>query len=158
MAIIQSAAGMPSLTPKGAGNIPQIEVGVTEAPGEMIVRIAGKGCVSQADALAARLLRLSARRSLPITLDLSGLTCVSCLAMGVLVRFRQGVVRAGGHVRLVTSLQEPVREALDRAGLLPLLGSPEGVRSGQELPRNLEAMPSNPVPPLNPRTAELSLA
>ena len=103
---------------------PRIEVGVTEAPGEVVVRVAGKGCVAQADALAAGLLGLSARRPALLTLDLSGLNCLSCLSMGVLVTFRRGLVRAGGRVRLAASLQESVRAALERAGLFDLFGSP----------------------------------
>jgi anti-anti-sigma regulatory factor len=101
-------------------------VSVTEAPGEVFVRVAGEGCFGQADALAAGLLGLSARRPSLVTLDLSGLDCVSCLTMGVLATFRRGVVRAGGRVRLAASLQEPVREALERAGLLALFGSTGG--------------------------------
>jgi anti-anti-sigma factor len=101
-------------------------VGVTEVPGEVIVRVAGKGCVGQADALAAGLLGLSARRPARVTLDLSGLSCLSCLTLGVLVTFRRGVVRAGGRVRLAASLQEPVRGALERAGLFALFDSPVG--------------------------------
>jgi anti-anti-sigma regulatory factor len=101
-------------------------VGVTEAPGEVVVRVAGQGCFGQADALAAGLLGLSARRPSRVTLDLSGLKCVSALAMGILVSFRRGVVRADGRVRLAAPLQEPVRAALERAGLLALFGPPGG--------------------------------
>jgi hypothetical protein len=92
----------------------------------MVVRVSGKGCVGQADALAAGLLRPSARRPLLVSLDLSGLNCVCCLTMGVLMTFRRGVVRAGGRVRLAASLQERVREELERAGLLALFGSDQG--------------------------------
>jgi anti-anti-sigma factor len=122
MAVSLSSARAPS--PEGVRRVPRIEVGVTEAPGEVVVRVAGKGCVGQADALEAALLGLSARRPALVTLDLSGLSCVSCLTMGVLVTFRRGVVRAGGRVRLAASLQEPVRVALERAGLFALFGSP----------------------------------
>ena len=126
MAVSLLSASAPSSPPNGAGRVSQIEVGVTNASGEMIVRIAGKGCVGQADALAAALLSLSARWPSLVTLDLSGLKCVSCLTMGVLVRFRRGVVRAGGRVRLAAALQRPVRESLERAELLTLFGSPAG--------------------------------
>jgi len=125
MTVSQLTASAPSSEVTGAGRVPRIEVGVTEAPGEVVVRVAGKGCVGQADALAAGLLRLSARRPSLVTLDLSGLSCISCLAMSVLVTFRRGVVHAGGRVRLAASFQEPVRAALERAGLLVLFGSPE---------------------------------
>jgi anti-anti-sigma regulatory factor len=92
----------------------------------MIVRLAGKGCVGQADALAGGLLVLTARRAPLVTLDLSGLECVASLSMGVLVTFRQGVIRGGGRVRLAPSFQEPVRAALERAGLLALFDAPAG--------------------------------
>jgi anti-anti-sigma factor len=119
---------MPSSPPNGAGRISQIEVGVSNASGEMIVRVAGKGCIGQADALAAALLSLSARWPSLVTLDLSGLKCVSCLAMGVLVRFRRGVVRAGGRVFLAADLQPGVRDALDRAGLMSLFEAVSGTK------------------------------
>jgi anti-anti-sigma regulatory factor len=90
----------------------------------VVVRVVGKGCVAQADALAAGLLGLSARRPALVTLDLSGLSCISCLTMDVLVTFHRGVVRAGGRVRLVFSLQGPVREALERAELFALFEPP----------------------------------
>jgi anti-anti-sigma regulatory factor len=57
-----------------------------------------------------------------VTLDLSELRSLSCLAMGVLVSYRRGVVRNGGQVRLRPDLQAPVRDALQRAGLLELFG------------------------------------
>jgi anti-anti-sigma factor len=104
--------------------IPQIEVRSDEAPGEVIVRIAGEASIEQADQLTGALLGLSCRRPPLITLDLTGLSFVSSLAMGVLVAFRQGVVRAGSRVRLGATLQEPVREALARAELLTLFDWP----------------------------------
>jgi anti-anti-sigma regulatory factor len=94
----------------------------------MIVRVAGKGCVGQADALEAALLSLGARWPSLVTLDLSGLKCVSCLTIGVLVRFRRGVVRAGGRVGLAADLQPKVREALDRGGLMSLFDAVGGTK------------------------------
>jgi anti-anti-sigma factor len=100
-------------------------VGVTEAPGEIVVHIAGEANVGQVDKLSAALLSLSARRPSLVTLDLSGLSCVSCLAMGVLVQFRRGIVRAGGRVRLGPTLQTSVCEALVRADLTDLFHLPK---------------------------------
>jgi anti-anti-sigma regulatory factor len=76
--------------------------------------------------LTTALLGLSALRPPLVTLDLSGLTALSCLTMGDLVALRRGLVRAGGRVRLAAGLQQPVREALERAGLFALFGSPGG--------------------------------
>jgi hypothetical protein len=114
----------PSSAPNGARGDLRIEVGVTEAPGEIVVRVAGKGCVGAADVLAVGLLPLDTLRPRLVTLDLGGLSCISCLSMGVLVRFCRGVVRAGGRVRLADSLQELVRQALERAELLALFDPP----------------------------------
>ena len=124
-----SSALVPAREPTGVGRGPRLEVGVTEGPAETIVRLAGPGCVGQADALTAGLLGLSARRPALLTLDLSGLRCLSCLTLGVLVTFRRGVVRRGGRVGLAAALQEPVRAALERAGLLALLSSAGGPES-----------------------------
>jgi anti-anti-sigma factor len=92
----------------------------------VVFRLAGEAGVRQAGELAVALLRVTALRPPLVTLDLSGLSLLSALALGVLVDFRRGVVRAGGRVRLAGALQEPVREALVRAGLLALFDPPEG--------------------------------
>jgi anti-anti-sigma regulatory factor len=55
-----------------------------------------------------------------VTLDLSEVRFLSSLAMGALVAFRRGVVRAGGRVRLFPVFLPEVEEALRRAGLLEL--------------------------------------
>jgi anti-anti-sigma factor len=107
------------------GCAPGIEVSVREAPGELIIRVGGEAGVKQVSELAGALFGLSARRAPLFTLDLSGLRSVSSLALGALVAFRRGVVRAGGRVRLEAGLQEPVRESVERTGLLDLFGSPE---------------------------------
>jgi hypothetical protein len=65
-------------------------------------------------------MRLSARRAPLVTLDLSRLSLLSTLALGALATFRRGIVRAGGRVRLVPSLQERVRESLERTGMIAL--------------------------------------
>jgi anti-anti-sigma factor len=93
-------------------------------PGEVVVRLAGEAGIAQAGELAAALLPLSAVRPPCLTLDLSGLECVSCLAVGVLAEFRRGLARAGSRVCLAPAVQGPVREALERAGLLALFDAP----------------------------------
>jgi anti-anti-sigma regulatory factor len=110
---------------EGAKPLLRIEATTGETPGEVVVRVAGKGCVGQAAALAAGLLCLSARRPAMVTLDLSELQCISALAMGMLETFRRGVVRNGGRVRLAANLQQPVRESLEGASLFPLFDLPD---------------------------------
>jgi anti-anti-sigma factor len=66
------------------------------------------------------LLAPAARRPAVVTLDLSELRSISSLAMGVLVAYRRGVIRAGGRVFLAGALQPAVHEALARAELFDL--------------------------------------
>jgi anti-anti-sigma factor len=102
-----------------------VDVGIGEAALEVVFLLAGDADFRLTDGLMAALLRLSARRPTLVILDLSGLRSISSLAMGVLVSFRRDVIRRGGRVRLAKALQEPVREALERAGVLALFGPPE---------------------------------
>jgi anti-anti-sigma factor len=125
MATTSSARAL-SPRPERTESVRWIEVTARESNGEVVVRVAGKGCVGQAATLATGLLGLSTRRQAQVALDLSGLKCVSSLALGVLVAFRRGIVRSGGRVRLAPSLQSPVRKRLEEAGLLPLFGLSEG--------------------------------
>lgn len=125
MALSLLSAHVLSPAPEGVRGVPRVEVSIKETPAEVIVLVIGEVGLGQVDELAAALLWLSARRPKLLTLDLSGLTFISSLAMGVLVSLRRGVVRAGGRVRLAATLQGPVREALVRADLFALFKSPE---------------------------------
>jgi anti-anti-sigma factor len=113
---------------------PRIEVEVVEVPGGVVVRARGEGGAWEAGALEAGLLRPAARRPPRVTLDLSGLRSLSAVAMGVLVTYCRGVVRAGGRPRLAAEMQPPVREALERAGLTELFRSWEGAEAPRALP------------------------
>src|SRR5262249_34706396 len=79
------------------------------------------------------LMRAVARRPTAVTLDLSNLRSISCLAMGVLMSYRRGLLRADGRVYLADRLQPPVREALERAKLLNLFEKPPAA-AAQEQP------------------------
>jgi anti-anti-sigma factor len=118
MATTLSTALAPLPIPESAASAPRLEVSVREAPGELVVRVAGEAGVAQAGELAVALLRLSARRAPLVTLDLSRLSLLSSLAMGALATFRRGIVRAGGRVRLVACMEEQVRESLERTGMI----------------------------------------
>jgi anti-anti-sigma factor len=120
MAPSLSTAAAPVPVPESAPIAPKLEVSVSEEPGELVIRVGGEAGVAQAGDLADFLLRLGARRAPLVTLDLSRLSVLSCLAVGALVGFRHGVVRAGGNVRLQGCLQERVRESLERTGVTPL--------------------------------------
>jgi hypothetical protein len=64
-----------------------------------------------------------------VTFDLSELTFISSLGMGVLVAYRHGAVRSGARVCLAPDPHPAVREALDRAGLLGLFEIDRGVQA-----------------------------
>jgi anti-anti-sigma factor len=97
-----------------------LEVEVLDTAAGVEVRLRGQAGVLEADALEAVLLRLAARRPACVILELSKLDSISSLAMGLLVAYRRGAVRAGGRVCLAADLQPGVRDALDRAGLMSL--------------------------------------
>jgi hypothetical protein len=89
--------------------------------------------------MTSGLLAPSAQRTSVVTLDLSEVRSLSCLATGVLVSFRRGVVRAGGRVRVAEELQSAGKEALARADLLKLFKTTAGAaardrQAGQTTP------------------------
>jgi anti-anti-sigma factor len=99
---------------------PAVQVSVIQTAADLIIRVKGEARVECAGALLDGLQAPAARRPAVVILDLSELRSISCLAMGVLVAYRRGVVRAGGRVRLAESLQPAVHEALARAKLFGL--------------------------------------
>jgi len=101
---------------------PGVEVTIDRGPDEVVIRVAGEAGFRQAGQLLNGLFVPDAQSPAAVTLDLSGLRFISCLAMGVLVSYRRGVVRRGGQVRLRPDLQPQVRDVLHKAGLLKLFG------------------------------------
>jgi anti-anti-sigma factor len=112
------APALPARRP--AAPAPAVQVAVSPTADCLLIQVEGEANVQSAGALMDGLLRPTARRPLVVILDLSGLRSISCLAMGVLVAYRRGVVRNGGRVLLAEQLQPSVRESLTRAELLDL--------------------------------------
>jgi anti-anti-sigma factor len=125
---------------ESAAIAPRLEVSVSEAAEELVVHVAGEAGVAQSSALTVALLRLSARRVPQVTLDLSGLSLLSSLAMGAMAAFRRGIVRAGGRVRLVACMAQTVRESLERTGMIALFEQADDRDA-------LGAAPERPAPP-----------
>jgi anti-anti-sigma factor len=94
----------------------KLTVSVQRGPHFLRVAIRGEASFDQAEVLSAHLLRLPLDGHSLVVLDLSGLTSLSCLAMGALVEYRRGLWRRGIEVRLA-NIQAPVWLALERAGL-----------------------------------------
>jgi anti-anti-sigma factor len=126
MAAFLLSTSTPSFATQAAGQIHRIEVGIEARPAEVVVRLVGVAGVRQVGELTAALLPLSACRPTLIILDLSRLTNLSALAIGVLAEFCRGVARKGGRVRLADPLHESVREALAQTELLALFDLPKG--------------------------------
>src|SRR5262245_44220643 len=105
----------------------RLKVEVHETGNGPVVRLRGEAGVPEVSALQASLLPLVARRPGWVTFDLSELVFISSLAMGVLVDYRRGAVRAGARVCLAPDLHPTVREALDRAELRGLFETDGGV-------------------------------
>jgi anti-anti-sigma factor len=119
------ASALPARAPHLAAAVAGVAVAVNQPSDEIIVRVKGESTAKSAGALLSDLLIPAAHRRAIVILDLSELRSISSLAMGVLVAYRRGVVRRGGRVRLAERLQPAVKEALERAGLLALFGSPD---------------------------------
>ena len=115
-------------TPRPVAAGPAVQVSVIQTATDLIIRVKGEARVECAGALLDGLLASAARRPAVVILDLSELRSISCLAMGVLVTYHRGVVRAGGRVRLAGGLQRAVHEALTRAELLDLFETTDDVR------------------------------
>ena len=114
--------------PRPAPAGPAVQVSVIQTAAALVIRVKGEATVQSVGVLQANLLAPSARRPAVVTLDLSELRSISCLALGVLVAYRRGVVRTGGRVRLAEELQPAVHEALARAELLDLFETTDDVR------------------------------
>ena len=115
-------------TPRRVAAHPVVQVSVIQTAVDLIIRVKGEARVDSAGALLDGLLVPAARRPAVVILDLSELRSISSLAMGVLVTYRRGVVRAGGRVHLAGGLQPAVHEALARAELLDLFETTDDVR------------------------------
>jgi anti-anti-sigma factor len=104
-------------------------VAVSQNAYGMVLRVKGEAGPDSAGVLLAGLLAPLALHPEVVTLDLSKLRSLSCLAVDVLRAYRRRVARSGGRVRLLRELQPAVEEALARAGLLDLFEAREDVRA-----------------------------
>ena len=107
--------------PRPSPAAPAVQVAVSQTADGLVIQVKGEARVECAGALLDGLLTSAARRPAAVTLDLSELRSISCLALGVLVAYVRGVVRAGGGVHLAEKLQPAVRESLVRSELFDLL-------------------------------------
>ena len=89
----------PSARPLLAPAAP-FECRVTETTWGVLLRLEGEAGVRAVDRMQFILMRLVARRTPLVVVDLSGVTFLSSLAMGALVGFSRDLGRWGGRVKL----------------------------------------------------------
>ena len=97
-----------------------IQVDATETPEAMVVRVAGDADADNVDELDRQLRSLVAVRPSCMILDVSGLSFISSMGIGVLLRIRNELAENTGRL-LVAAPRPMVRESLRRAGLLEVL-------------------------------------
>jgi anti-anti-sigma factor len=96
-----------------------LDIKISEQERGVVVCLSGYAGSTNLHTLEFTLIRLSARRVPLAVLDLSGLTLLSSLAMGMLVRFNRDLGRWQGRVKLA-GVPAHIREALETAMLTTL--------------------------------------
>jgi anti-anti-sigma factor len=96
-----------------------LTVSLADLPGGVLLCVAGAAGIAGLERLDFLLTRLLARRPPVVVLDLSGLSLLSSLAMGMLVRFRRDLARWGGRVTIAGACPA-IRESLEVTGLADL--------------------------------------
>jgi sulfate permease, SulP family len=92
----------------------ELRIGLAETDGTSVVRLGGDAGFPGADRLADALAAVAARRPRRVVIDLSDLTFISSLAIGVLVTFKYRLIRQGGAIMLVGArprIEETLRAA-----------------------------------------------
>jgi anti-sigma B factor antagonist len=102
------------------------KMNVASAQGCLIIKLIGSLDVSASTVLERGLVGVSAQKAKRVVFDMSGLSFVSSLAMGTMVAFRNGVVRAGGHVFLA-GMSPMVLDSFRRSRLTELFEVRESV-------------------------------
>jgi anti-anti-sigma factor len=100
--------------PRPTTLVPPVRVAVSQTADGMVIRVTGEARANGVRALLDALPAPTACRPRVVTLDLSELRYMSCLALGVLRIYCRRVVRTGGQVRLAKELQPGVKETLRR--------------------------------------------
>jgi len=94
----------------------ELIVEIAKRDDAVIVSLNGPGDLPGAAKLDSKLLALTAQHPSRVVFDLSGLTFISSIFMGSLIKFRQGIDRAKGKV-VICGAPMIVLEALQRARL-----------------------------------------
>ncbi len=100
---------------------------IVDRDSAVIVRIVGDADVSHIDALRAALAAVLTARPPRVVLDLSDLTFINSLTLGVLVQFRHDATAAGSTLRLAGA-KERVTDVLRKTRLVelfPLYDNPD---------------------------------
>lgn len=80
--------------------MPGLSVRVFETSEAVVVQLDGEAGITAADGLQMPLQRITVTRPAVVVFDMANLTFVASLFLGMLVRFRRGVVKHGTRVQL----------------------------------------------------------
>ena len=117
----------------GPRNVPKtLAVDCVEEQGALVVTPHGDGGYRQAELIGEALSKIAARKPSRVILNLSRLTFIDSVGMGVLISFKHALARDGGRLALA-AVPPHIAEVLSVARLLEWLGSeaaPAGNTSG----------------------------
>lgn len=102
--------------PRPRAGVPALRVTVSQSADWMVIRVTGDARADCVGALLDGLPTTVGRAPAMVTLDLSELRSISCVALCVLRTYCYRVVRTGGRVRLAKKLPPIVKDTLRAFG------------------------------------------
>ena len=106
----------------------KVQIRADERDDALVLHLNGDAGVEQADELDRQLRACLLIKRALIVLECSGLTFLSSVSLGVLLRFRKEIIDAGGKLALA-ALKPIVHESLRRAGLHQIFALYDDVES-----------------------------
>jgi len=94
----------------------QLSIDLVNDPAGLMVVMRGEADIAGAEVMERQLMPVAAQKPRRVIIDLSGVTLISSIAMGVLVHLRHGVRQHGGEV-VLAGAGGIVLSALKRAQL-----------------------------------------
>jgi anti-anti-sigma factor len=105
-----------------------IHIDIAEHPDHVLVKVFGEVPLAAAEAFDRTLMRVSVKHPRLVLMDLSQMTSISSMVMGVLVNFHRAVKLGSGRVILV-AVPAQIQTALERANLLRVFPFAETVEA-----------------------------
>jgi anti-sigma B factor antagonist len=97
--------------------VANLKVEIEQQPHAVVAHLIGEAGMDEADDLDRSLRLLTAAKPALAVLDLAGMSYIASMGIGALVRFRNDISHAGGHV-VFAALRPLVLDTFKHAGLL----------------------------------------